>query len=160
VGRVAPAAPGGHTAGMNDREPSVGPPGPSPRAALLSALLFGLGVAIGAVAVWLATRPPHKTSDDYYAYHLSISRAEKLAMTCHHKKPDRLSDLNRAGSDESDFQDVWGQPFRYAQVPSVGGGEDVYVWTDWTQDDGRVFVVGAKVTADGTRIRLGFPPKQ
>jgi len=148
----------GHTAEMNDREPTVGRPCSSPRAALRSALLFGLGVALGAVAVWLATRPPQRTSDDYYPYHLSISRAEKLAMVCHYKKPDRLSDLNRAGWNESDFQDVWGQAFRYARVPAGGDGEDVYVWTDWTQDGGRVLVVGAKVTADGTRVRLGFPP--
>jgi hypothetical protein len=148
---------------MNDRGPPAARSGPSPRAAFRGVLLFGLGVALGAAAVWLATRPPQRTSDDYFAYHLSISRAEKLALTCYSKKPDRLSDLNRWGSDESDFQDVWGQPFRYARVPAADGGDDIYVWTDWTDwtdDDGRVYVVGAKVTADGKRVRLGFPPKQ
>jgi hypothetical protein len=85
---------------------------------------------------------------------VSINRAEKLAVVCHYKKPDRLCDLSR---DQSDVQDFWGQPFRYARVPA-GDVEDVYVWTDWTDEAGRVFVVGAKVTADGTSVRLGFPP--
>src|SRR3954469_1785087 len=59
---LAPAPRAGHTAGMNDHEPPVGQPGPSLRAALRSALLFGLGGALGAVVVWLATRPPQPTN--------------------------------------------------------------------------------------------------
>jgi hypothetical protein len=153
----APAPRGGHTAGMNDREAPVSLPGPSLRAALRRALLFGLGGALGAAAVWLATRPPQRTNDNYYAYHRSIWRAEKLALTCYYKKPDRLSDLNRAGYGDDDLQGAWGQPFRYARVPDAAAGEDIYVWTDWTQD-GRAFVVGAKVTAGGQRVKLGLPP--
>jgi hypothetical protein len=80
-------------------------------------------------------------------------------MTGHLKGWDRLPDPSRTGADGSDYRDFWGEPFRFARVPGAGGGEDTYVWTDWT-DDGRVFVVGAKVTADGTRVRLGLPPKK
>jgi hypothetical protein len=148
---------------MNDRENDTGSVVQPSRGVAQSALLVGLGVLIGAAAVWLATRPGPRVSDRYYSVYASIIRAEKLANILHLKSPDRrhplqLSDIH--GWSESDFKDAWGKPFRYAAVSDVAGNDpDIFVWTEWTQDDGRIALIGAKVSAEGKATRFGLPPQ-
>ncbi len=125
--------------------------------------LVGVGVLIGASAVWLAMRPEPKITDRYSMVYTSILEAEKLAKLLHLKSPDRqhptlLSDLH--SRDEGGFKDAWGRPLRCAAVADPAGNEpDIYVWTDWVQDDGRIILIGARVAPDGKSTMFGLPPK-
>jgi hypothetical protein len=120
------------------------------------ALLTGFGALIGGFVVWLALRPEPKINDRYSYVYASINQAEKLALTCHYKQPARLADLHWI---DRDLKDAWGTPFRYAVVPNDAGEPEHYVWSEWTQDDGRVALIGAKATADGKTTMFGLPPK-
>ena len=162
--RVAPVRLGRHTAGMSDHVNGAVRNPHSPWPILRGVLLIGLGVLIGASVRWLDYVQQLKESDRYYPVWLSIIRAGKLAQVLHLKSPDRghptlLSDLH--GWSEDDLKDGWGQPFHCAAVADPAGNDpDIYVWTDWVHDDGRVTLLGARVSADGKATEFGGPPRE
>jgi hypothetical protein len=61
--------------------------------------------------------------------------------------------------DPDDLADAWGNRFRSAIVPNSAGVLEIYIWTEWIDDNGRTTLIGAKASADGTTTRFGLPPK-
>jgi hypothetical protein len=58
---------------------------------------------------------------------------------------------------QDDLIDPWGNPVRYAVVRTKDGGQEVYVWGERVVD-GRLRLVGAKMTPDGQVEVFGRNP--
>ena len=104
------------------------------------------------------------------ATRLTVHRATAVVNACRTYRglhPDRgypptLADLSNPPPgdgpviDAASLTDGWGNPFRYALVPTAAGLLDAYVWAEHTRD-GRTTVHGAKITADGVVVQFGQP---
>jgi hypothetical protein len=97
-----------------------------------------------------------------------VVQCESILRGCEHYRkqpeangnyPAKLSDLwnGRAYLEggKSAIMDPWDREYRYAVVETEVGPV-AYVWFEWERD-GRLRVIGARLSADGKAQRFGFP---
>ena len=127
-------------------------------------------VALVLLATGLVTLKLITKADGWNPVNASISRADELTLACQTYRdynpakslPEKLVDLLNPPFDAGPFisdhalKDGWGNPFRFALVPNSDGELEPYVWTERVVD-GKVTLYGAKRTADGTRLLIGWP---
>jgi hypothetical protein len=137
--------------------------------------LYTIGIAalVLLAATLVTLKLATKVRDGLSPVKVSIVRASELTEACQIYRdcnpaktyPEKLEDLLHptfyAGPFVSDhiLKDGWGDPFRYALVPNADGELEPYVWTERVMD-GKVTLYGAKRTADGKSLLIGWPEKK
>jgi hypothetical protein len=110
---------------------------------------------------------PTRTSDRIFEVKRIIYACEAYRFSpsnTGNKPPAKLADLIHPPFEggpfvrdaEADLLDPWGNPYRYALVPSAEGKFDAYVWSERVVD-GRLTLIGAKLQADGGTHFFGLP---
>ncbi len=138
----------------------------------LSGRMVGSVLITLLITLWIHLVPRYGGGNDRTYW--TIVDAQSLVRKClryyadpksGERFPNRLTDLEKPpwggesyfndDDPERKLKDQWNKPFRYAVVTNENGEQEVYIWSEHKDEEGKLKLVGAKWQHEGGVITFG-----